>query len=69
MIRAFHMMGRCIECGECERACPMNIPLVSFSEPLKKFIRENFESMPGMDHETPSPLADFKEDDKEDFFK
>jgi len=69
MIRAFHMMGRCIECGECERACPMNIPLVSFSEPLKKVIRENFESIPGMDHESPSPLADFKEDDKEDFFK
>ena len=27
IIRAFHVAGRCSDCGECSRACPQNIPL------------------------------------------
>ena len=27
MVRAVHMAGRCIDCGLCEAACPMDIPL------------------------------------------
>ncbi len=27
LIRAFHMAGRCIDCGLCEEACPAHIPL------------------------------------------
>lgn len=25
--RAYHLAGRCVGCNECERACPMDIPL------------------------------------------
>jgi Na+-translocating ferredoxin:NAD+ oxidoreductase RnfC subunit len=25
--RAFHLAGRCVGCDECERACPVNIPI------------------------------------------
>lgn len=28
VIRAFHTGDRCIECGECERVCPMGLPLM-----------------------------------------
>lgn len=27
LVRAVHMAGRCVDCGLCEAACPMNIPL------------------------------------------
>ena len=27
MVRAMHLAGRCVDCGECERVCPMDIPL------------------------------------------
>ena len=69
LIRAFHLAGRCVECGECERACPMEIPLSAFSRSMKELINEKFEFVPGMDAEKTAPLASFKEDDKEDFFK
>ena len=69
LIRAFHLAGRCVECGECERACPMEIPLSSLSRSMKELVQEKFEFVPGMNSENTAPLASFKEDDKEDFFK
>ncbi|MFR8333012.1 MAG: 4Fe-4S binding protein [Oscillospiraceae bacterium] len=27
IIRAFHVAGRCTDCGECSRVCPQHIPL------------------------------------------
>ncbi len=67
--RAFHMAGRCVECGECERACPMDIPLSRLSDGVRDLMRERFGAVPGRDAETPAPLASFREDDQEDFFK
>jgi ferredoxin len=29
MIRAFHVAGRCTDCGECSRVCPQGIPASS----------------------------------------
>jgi formate dehydrogenase subunit beta len=69
LIRAFHLAGRCVECGECERACPMDIPLSRLSRDMRDLMRERFGAVPGMDAETPSPLATFREDDEEDFLR
>ena len=27
IIRAFHVAGRCTDCGECSRVCPQGIPI------------------------------------------
>jgi ferredoxin len=68
LIRALHLAGRCIECGECERACPMKIPLSRLSHGMRELVREKFEFVPGADPEKVAPLAAFREDDQEDFF-
>ena len=37
VIRAFHVAGRCTDCGECSRVCPQHIPLHLLN---RKFIRD-----------------------------
>ncbi len=69
LIRAFHQTGRCVECGECERACPMGIPLSRLSRGIRELTREKFAFTPGIDPKTAPPLASFREDDQEDFFQ
>jgi ferredoxin len=32
--RAFHLAGRCIGCDECERACPVDIPISQLNRRL-----------------------------------
>jgi len=69
IVRAFHLAGRCIDCGECERACPMNIPLRKINKKLEKEIKELFGYEAGLDPESKPPLADFKPEDPEEFIK
>ena len=37
IIRAFHVAGRCTDCGECSRVCPQNFPLHLLN---RKFIKD-----------------------------
>jgi len=36
LTRLFHVGDRCIECGECERACPSNLPLMLLNRKMIK---------------------------------
>ncbi|MCK5560310.1 MAG: 4Fe-4S dicluster domain-containing protein [Thermoplasmata archaeon] len=67
VMRAFHMAGRCVDCGECERACPMDIPLMELNKKLQKDVKELFEYEAGIDIECKPLLAIFKPDDPEEF--
>jgi ferredoxin len=69
MVRAMHLAGRCIDCGECERVCPMDIPLRFLNKKLEKEAKELFDYDVGFDPEKPSLVACFKDEDPEDFIR
>ena len=63
--RALHLAGRCVDCGECERACPVDIPLMVLKRRLAKDIHELFDYRAGTDPQAKPPLLSFKvEEDK-----
>ena len=66
IIRAFHVAGRCTDCGECSRVCPQGIPLHLFNRKFIKDINELYgEYQAGEDLDAPSPLTSFTQDDAE----
>ena len=60
MIRVMHLAGRCTECGECERACPMNIPVMRLMKKVNKEIGRMFNFKPGVNIDARPPLLTFK---------
>lgn len=64
LIHAMHLAGRCTECGECERACPMNIPILTIRRKLNREIEELFGYTSGMDVDAVPPLLTFQPEEK-----
>ena len=66
IIRAFHVAGRCTDCGECTRVCPQNIPIHLLNRKFIKDINEFYgEYQAGEDTETLSPLTSYTQEDCE----
>ncbi len=68
-MRAMHLAGRCVNCGECGRACPVGIPvhLLSFKTCLT--VKECFDASAAASAEMKSVMSDFRLDDREDFIQ
>jgi ferredoxin len=58
-IHAMHLAGRCTECGECERVCPMEIPVTLMKEKLNKIMEEMLGYVAGLDPTAIPPLLTF----------
>ncbi len=66
VIRAFHVAGRCTDCGECSRVCPQNIPLHLLNRKFIKDINELYgEYQAGEEVGSRAPLVNYTLDDAE----
>ncbi len=68
IIRAYHVAGRCTDCGECSRVCPQNIPLHLLN---RKFIKDmnalygEYQAGEVVDPEMDNPMVGWTEADAE----
>jgi coenzyme F420-reducing hydrogenase delta subunit/ferredoxin len=54
--RAYHLAGRCVGCNECERACPMDIPIGLLNRKMADVMEESFGFHAGV-NVVPSPIV------------
>ncbi|MBO8136997.1 MAG: 4Fe-4S dicluster domain-containing protein [Desulfotomaculum sp.] len=66
-VRVFHQLGRCADCGACERACPMGIKLSLLTRKGVKDVKEMFDYEAGLNPNDKPVLNDFNTDDPQPF--
>jgi len=69
IVRAFHIAGRCVDCGACSRACPMDINLRELVKKTEKIMKERYNYEAGVSLEEVPPLGEFKMEDSQEFIK
>ena len=69
IIRAFHQTGRCVSCGACERACPMDIKMTYLVDKLNYDMVQQYGFEVGASEEEQPPFAAFTLDDKNRFVR
>lgn len=68
-LRAMHLAGRCVACGDCGRACPEGIPIHLLTIRATMTVAESFNVEVGKDSQMVSALSTFDKEDKEDFIE
>jgi ferredoxin len=63
LVRAYHLAGRCSDCGECQRACPEGIPIRLLNAAIEKLVRDEFGVRPGTKPDELPPLVTLAKDD------
>lgn len=69
LTRAMHQAGRCVGCGECERACPSGIPLGLLNRKVGSVVARRFGWRPSDDPSVPSPIGTFEKGDAQEFIR
>jgi formate dehydrogenase subunit beta len=69
VVRMLHDAGRCTDCGACERACPVNIPLRSLSKKMEEIVAELFDYRAGTDKDAPPLMAAYEAREAEEYFR
>jgi len=69
IMRAMHLVGRCVSCGECGRACPLGLPIHLLTMKMSQEVLRQFGTQAGMAAKADFALSTFKPDDKESFIR
>ena len=67
ILRAMHLAGRCISCGECGRSCPVAIPCHLLTMHLTDQVYSYFKVYAGTSDKMSSVLSTYEPNDKESF--
>jgi len=67
LIRNLHLAGRCVDCGACVSACPVNIDLRPLNKKVEKEMKERFGYTAGLDINEKPAMASYCENEKQDF--
>jgi ferredoxin len=67
ILRAMHLAGRCVSCGECGRVCPVEIPCHLLTVFLAEYVHDQFNVYAGTSDNMKSALSTYKPNDKESF--
>lgn len=66
IMRAFHIAGRCVTCGMCEKACPVGIPLTTLYQKVEQDVLELFDYTAGINPAAEPLLSVFDVNDPDD---
>ena len=69
IVRTMHLAGRCAGCAECERVCPMDIPLNLLNRKMAKELKELYDHEAGFEVNDKGPMATFTDKDDQSFIK
>ena len=67
LMRAMHLVGRCVSCRQCGTACPVNIPIHLLPMKLAIDVKEIYGTDAGLKLQEESTLNTYQPDDKEEF--
>jgi ferredoxin len=67
LMRAMHLVGRCVSCRQCGTACPVNIPIHLLPMKLAIDVKNIYGTNAGMKLQEESTLSTYQPDDKENF--
>jgi len=67
LTRALHLAGRCVDCGECARACPAGIPLGLLNRKIAGIVANRYGYTVTDDPSKEAPIGTYRLDDKQEF--
>jgi len=69
LIRNLHVAGRCVDCGACVSACPVDLNLRIMNKKVEKEIKDRFDFTAGLDINEKPAMATYCENEKQDFIQ
>jgi len=69
VIRSIHVAGRCTDCGNCERACPVGIPLRSLVRKMYDIVDEMFHYKAGTNKDDLPLMASYETREAEELIR